>query len=233
MPVSVYMMSGDIITIDIFDGFRVRNLRNEVYLSLRGSDYVRIDNSDRLVFSKVGEEENESRSASFPSGKEEVDDYDFVNDGDIFRVFVKPIEDIPSSRVRLTLHNNIICLRNYEGVLIDYYGWEIESRLDEFLDIERMTSMPDGKIVLEVDIKEDGYEIMRQDIISSSELDNYEESIDDIIGNNRIFEIFFNKFMRFNDNDIVDIVYVNEDDEDDEDDMYDPEDDVDGDQPWD
>lgn len=219
MSVSVYMMSGEIISISIFYGFRIRNLRNEVYNYLRDHKDRKEDlyNSDRLLFSKIGDDE-------------EIDDYDFVENGDIFRVFVKPIEDIPSSRVRLTVdHNNIICLRNYEGVLINYYGYKIKDRLDEFLDIERTTSMPDGKIILEVDIKEDGYEIMRQDI-SSSVLDNYEESIDDIIAdNNRIFEIFFNKFMRFNDNNnIIDIVYV-----DDVDYFYDPEDDVDGDQPWD
>ncbi len=210
MTVSVYMMSGNIISVDIFDGFRIRNLRNEVYLSLRESDN-RIENialgitdSDRFVFSKIGND------------NEETDDYDFVEDGDAFRVFVKPIEDIPSQRVRLSLgHNGVICLRNYEGFLIKYYGWNLEDRIDEFLDTERVVGMPNRRFILEVDIDEDGYEIMRRDIRESA--DENDDDLDDLDSNERTFDIFFDRFMRigsFDDVDVVDIVYLNENEED-------------------
>lgn len=225
MSVSVHMMSGDVISVDIFEGFRVRNLRNEVYVSMREKRECKedIDNSDRLLFSKMGDDE-------------EVDDYDFVNDGDIFRVFVKPIEDIPAYRLRLYLnHNGIICLRNNEGFLIQYYGWEVEDRLDEFLDTERVVVMPKGKIILEVDITEDGYDVMRRDIVSSldhnRESDRGDLNYGDLDSNERTFDIFFDRFMRldsFDNVEIVDIVYFNDENEE-----YDPEVDVDGDQEWD
>ena len=233
MSVKVHMMSGYVMSVNIFYGFRIRNLRNEVYNyirdnSIRDNDdefrLLVINNSDRLLFSKFGDDE-------------EIDDYDFVKNDDVFRVFVKPNEDIPSSIVRLTLgDNNIICLRNDDGFLIDYYGWEIKDRFDDLIDTERQVNMPNRNIILEVDINHDGYDIMRQDIRQSVEderdrailSDDFGESIlDDLDDDNRTFEIFFDRFMRLNDVDVVDIVYINEADE------YDPEDDVDGDQEWD
>jgi hypothetical protein len=67
--------------------------------------------------------------------------------GDIFRVFVKP-NDIKTVIVNLSLgHNNIICLRDNEGFLIDYYGWEIEDRFDDFIDTEKQVIMPTGNII--------------------------------------------------------------------------------------
>jgi hypothetical protein len=223
-------MSGQIISIDIFDGFRVRNLRNEVHLSLRNLRNLRNDDniikdSERLLFSKFGDDE-------------EIKDYDFVKDGDSFRVFVKPIESIPSYRLRLTLDNGIICLRNYEGILIQYYGWEVGDRINEFLDTERVTSMPCRNsyenIILEVDIKEDGYEVMKNDITLSIEDDTEYE--DDLNDNKKIFDIFFERFLRL---DVDEVIHINKDkyednDEDnDEDNEYDPEDYVDGDNSWD
>lgn len=204
MPVSVYMMSGKIISLDIFEGFRVRNLRNEVYLYLRENDN-KIDR-DCLIFSKIeNEDENEI---------EDVDDYDFVKDGDVFRVFVNPIEDIPLKRVRLSVvGNEVICLRNYEGFLIRYYGWGIEDRIDEFLDDEKIVEMPNRKIILEVDINEDGYEVMRNDIRKYVEYHReYESILDDLDSNERTFDIFFDRFMKvsFNNVEIEDIIYLNE-----------------------
>ena len=222
MSVSVHMMSGRVIFVDIFYGFRVRNLRNEVYIAMTEketheySSDIALSDSDLLLFSKMDDDQ-------------ELGDYDFVEDGDIFRVFVKP-NDIKTVSVHLSLgYNNIICLRDDEGFLIDYYGWEIEDRFDDLIDTEKQVIMPTGNIILEVDIKNDGYDVMRQDITSSLyDEGDYDESIlEDLDDNKKVFDIFFERFMRF---DVYEVINSSDDSSDNE---YDPEDDVDGDNNWD
>jgi hypothetical protein len=216
MTVLVHLMSGNIITVDIFDGFLIRNLRHEVYLKEDShiKNIKNIKNSEQLLFSKIGE-------------VDELDDYEVVQDGDIFRVFVKPFDEIQSP-VRLTLdHNGIICLRSNEGFLIDYYGWDLEDRIDPFLvlDTEKVVSLPKGNIILEVDINDDGYETMKREIIKYYMEDDDQESIDNLdeLDNERIFDIFFERFIRINNN-TIDFIYVDQD--------YDPEVDEDGDNSW-
>jgi hypothetical protein len=67
---------------------------------------------------------------------------------------------------------------------------------------------------------------MRQDITSALyDEGDYDESIlEDLDDNKKVFDIFFERFMRF---DVYEVINNNSDDE------YDPEDDVDGDNNWD
>ena len=154
MTVSVHMLSGEILTVSIGKDFlglyRIRNLRNDIYDILRKND-LSLNNSNRLIFSKIGEDES-------------LDDYDFIEDDDNFRVFVTDPIIMDPIRVRMTLaDNNVICLRREDGFLVNYYGWDLCDRLDEFLDDEPHVDLTNN-IILVIDLSDEAYDIMREDI---------------------------------------------------------------------
>lgn len=137
-----------------------------------------ISNKECLVFSKIEEDK--------PLNK-----YDLVYEGDEFRVFVKELRE--PYRVRLSLaDNNVICLRNKDGILIQYYGWNTENRIDELLDMEPCVNIPSGKdIILEVDLSDEAYDVMRYDITNVTNVTN------DLDENQKVFDIFIDTFFKF------------------------------------
>jgi hypothetical protein len=178
VSVNVHTLSGEIFSISITEAFisfyRIINLRNEVYHILRKID-PSLNNDKSLVFSKIGEDE-------------ELDDYDLVYGGDNFRVFVREL--IQENRVRLSLsHNNVICLRK-DGFLIGYYGCNLEDRIDDLVDMEPYVNLPVGNIILEVDLSDEAYDIMRNDLEDLAE--------EDLEDRDRIFNIFMERFINLN-----------------------------------
>lgn len=177
MSVTVQMMTGTIHSFNIFEGYRIRNLRYELYIVLRNEDTSFTD-SERIVFSNREYEQID-------------DDMEYVKDGDHYYIFVR--EEAPPPRVRLTLGDNgVMCLRNEAGRLIRYCGWDVEYRLDDFLDDDPVAGMPD-QAVIEVDISDEAYDVMREDIRWTIIEDDDED--DDNLENDRVLEIFCERFV--------------------------------------
>lgn len=206
MSVTVYKMSGEAFFVTIFEGFRVRNLRNEVYDILRNDLDNRYDR-DSLIFFSIQNIQNIQNLQN-----EEIDDNDFVNDGDEFHVFVRDVEDRIQARLRLSLaDNNVICLRLEDGFLIDYYGWNVEDRIDDLIDIEPQVNIPNSPLVIEVYLSDEVCEVMRQDIINERNNDLVDLDYLDLenLQDNEVFNIFFERFIRLdNFQHNIDFVYI-------------------------
>ena len=183
MSVTVQLMSGAIYSFDIFDGYRIRNLRYELYTLLRNEDRSFRD-SERIVFTHRVDREYE-----------QTDDMDYVENGDHYYAFVREEEE--RLRVRLTLgENGVMCLRHQNGQLIRYCGWEVDDRVDdipiEYIPIEEIID----EAVIEVNIEDDAYDVMRQDIRSMVEEDDDDDEIlDDLDDDERVLEIFCQRFV--------------------------------------
>lgn len=172
MSVTVQMMAGTIHSFNIFEGYRIRNLRYELYIVLRNEDTSFTD-SDRIVFSNREYEQID-------------DDMEYVEDGNHYYIFVR--EEAPPPLVRLTLGDNgLMCLRNESGRLIRYCGWDVEDRLDD----EPVAGMPD-QAVIEADISDEAYNVMREDIRWTIVEDEDDE---DNLENDRVLEIFCERFV--------------------------------------
>lgn len=184
MSVTVQLMSGKIYSFDIFDGYRIRNLRYEVYTVIRNEDRSFTD-SERIVFSN--------------KEYEHPDDMDYVNDGDHYYIFVKEEDEIP--RIRLTLgENGVMCLRHQNGQLIRYYGWNVS----DMSDVSDVSDIKEA--ILEVDIEdiEDAYNVMRQDIrFEVDDGDDYDDEILEDLDNDRIIEMFCERFVGIRIHEIV------------------------------
>ena len=174
MSTTFQLMSGEIHSVEIFDGYRIRNLRHEVYTILRKEDPSL--ESERIFFSDNVDD------------YDSIDDYDYVSDGDHYYVFIKDKDPIP--RLRLTLEDNILCLRNEEGQLVRYCGWEP-------VNINEPQVEEPEEAVLEVDIPEEAYDVMRGDIRSAvADEDGDDSDLDELDDNARVFDIFYERFVR-------------------------------------
>ena len=191
MSVTVQLMSGTIYSFDIFDGYRIRNLRYELYTVLRNEDRSFRD-SERIVFTHTVDREYENDREY-----EQTDDMDFIEDGDHYYAFVREEEE--RLRVRLTLgENGVMCLRHQNGQLIRYCGWEVNDRVDDLIDdieyipIEQVIN----DAVIEVNIEDDAYDVMRRDIRSMvADEDDDDEILEDLDDDDRVLEIFCQRFV--------------------------------------
>ena len=76
MSVLVYIMSGKVISLNICEGFCIKNLRNEVYIYLKSQELYKEYDIDDIGISKVGNDDD-------------LNDYHLVKDGDIFQLFIE------------------------------------------------------------------------------------------------------------------------------------------------
>jgi hypothetical protein len=173
MTVTVQLMSADHYSFPIFEGYRIRNLKNDI------AETFRIRDIERVVI--------------FTDENEEVEDLDLVEEGSFFRIF---ISDPPTVKIvyenedfLLYFNEKLMDIESYQECVKNGFGFQ-------YKDI----AVPDRPFILEVDssVRNNAYRHMIR--IFYNEWLQEEDDYEDLYGETTSFEYYYLSKISNNDN---------------------------------
>lgn len=183
MSVTVQMMSSDRYSFTMFEGYRIRNLKNEL------SDTLRIRDLDRIVIFNVD--------------NEEVDDREIIEEDSFFHVL---IADPPTIKISYNYDEKIILYFNDQIIDTNSYTESIrQNTLYEGL------SVPDRPFNLQIDpsMENDGY-LHIISIFRNEWIENREDEQEDIFEESSFSDYYLSRVEDDND---INFDITNDDDD--------------------